>query len=325
MNKKRKKILFIGSENIVYRHIFNINSLIKADIRILKRSNSPIHKNLRKFKFIKTFKEAKKFNPDISFICSPASHHISDFEKLKNFCKTFFIEKPLSSKKMNYKKFLKEANKKYIQIGYMLTFSPVLKYLKNIIKEKKFGNLYHVRCYVGQNLTQWRPGKKYFQSVSAKKELGGGPLYELSHEIEYCLDIFGLPHSVHCKNFKFSQLKINVDDISSITLYYKNFFVDLTLDFLNHVKKRNIELKFENANLYGDLFKNKLKIEAKKRSKNINFPSKFNTMYKAQIKYFLKNDNIRKRNKLINSINTLKIINLLKKSNALNKILKLKL
>ena len=55
----------------------------------------------------------------------------------------------------------------------------------------------------GQNLQKWRPQKKYYESVSAQKKFGGGPLYELSHEIEYCLDIFGGKISIDVFRKKF--------------------------------------------------------------------------------------------------------------------------
>tara|TARA_E500000178_G_scaffold350376_1_gene409215 strand:+ start:296 stop:1297 length:1002 start_codon:yes stop_codon:yes gene_type:complete len=324
------KTLFVGSGNIVLRHINSLRKLKNTKIKILKRSSSKIDTKLKEYSFIKNFSEAKKFKPNATFICSPASIHISDFRKLRNVCFNFFLEKPLTSTNLNLNNFLINLKKKYyFYVGYMLTFSPVLKYISKILKEKKFGKFYYAKCYVGQNLQKWRPQKKYYESVSAQKKFGGGPLYELSHEIEYCLDIFGIPKAVFNKNFKLSKMKIDVNDISSISFYYDKYFVDIIIDFLNHKKKRSIELVFEKANIYGDLLSNKLKIEKKnKKTKEISFKKKYEDLYEDQMKFFIKNLNKKDEKiyrKLENSINTVKLIKLLEQSNLKDKIIRVKI
>ena len=44
---------------------------------------------------------------------------------------------------------------------------------------------------VGQYLPDWRPGTDYKSGVSAQKDLGGGALLELSHELDYLQWFFG--------------------------------------------------------------------------------------------------------------------------------------
>ena len=38
--------------------------------------------------------------------------------------------------------------------------------------------------------------KKYYDNETSLKKLGGGVLLELSHEIDYCVYLFGLPQNV---------------------------------------------------------------------------------------------------------------------------------
>ena len=60
-----------------------------------------------------------------------------------------------------------------------------------MVQDNILGNIYSIRCDVGQYLPNWRADKNYSKSVSAKKDLGGGVLLELSHELElYQMDIW---------------------------------------------------------------------------------------------------------------------------------------
>ena len=57
------KTLFVGSGNIVLRHINSLRKLKNTKIKILKRSSSKIDTKLKEYSFIKNFSEAKKFKP----------------------------------------------------------------------------------------------------------------------------------------------------------------------------------------------------------------------------------------------------------------------
>lgn len=328
MKIKNINVLFVGSGNIVYRHIQNIKKFINPKILILKRSNSKINEKLKRFNFVKKISDGIKFKPDIIFICSPSSKHISDFKILRKYCNFFFIEKPISNKIIKNSFFMKD-NKKYIQIGYMMNFLEVFDHLRKIIKSKKFGKLNYVNCYVGQFLKNWRKNKNYSKTVSANKFLGGGPLLELSHEINYCLNLFGYPKEVFCKMYKVSKLKINVDDVAKINLIYKNFFIDVTLDFLNVHKSRYCEFIFEKKTVLVDFIKGNIvyKSENKIYSKKIkiNIKQSYSEEIKFLIKNFLKNNIGNKKNKIFfkNSLLTLKLIYFLELSTSKRKLIKL--
>ena len=63
--------------------------------------------------------------------------------------------------------------------------------LKDYVDSKKLGKIFSVRCEVGQNLMYWRKDRDYRSSVTANRNLGGGVLLELSHELDYLSWIFG--------------------------------------------------------------------------------------------------------------------------------------
>ena len=47
------------------------------------------------------------------------------------------------------------------------------------------GKILYIRAAVGLYLPNWRPGCDYRQTVTSCKDLGGGVICELSHELDY--------------------------------------------------------------------------------------------------------------------------------------------
>jgi predicted dehydrogenase len=109
-----------------------------------------------------------------------------------------------------------------------------------LLSEGIIGALFSVRCDVGQYLPTWRPQSDYRNGVSAKKELGGGVLLELSHEIDYLRWIFGEVDWVSAILTQQSKLEIDVEDSAHLTIGFlptgseHPLVGTLNLDFIRH-------------------------------------------------------------------------------------------
>ncbi len=68
--------------------------------------------------------------------------------------------------------------------------------------DKSFiGQTLYTSVECGSYLPDWRPGNNYKKSVSAKKDLGGGVLLELSHELDYIRWIFGEIKNIYAVSY----------------------------------------------------------------------------------------------------------------------------
>ena len=68
--------------------------------------------------------------------------------------------------------------------------------------------------------------------MSAQKNLGGGVLLELSHEIDYMIWFLGSPILLEAKLFHSKDLKTNVETGANIKMSFKNnISVKMELDF----------------------------------------------------------------------------------------------
>ena len=125
----QKSVLVIGSGEIGKKHILSLRSISKK-LRIVKI-------NSRDLKII--LKQRKKYF-ELIILCSPSSEHLQHFRIIeKNISKTkVLIEKPLFNRFYKISKNLKN----YYYVGYNLRHHPILKFLKDYIKNKKIFSIY---------------------------------------------------------------------------------------------------------------------------------------------------------------------------------------
>lgn len=216
----------MGLGSIGKRHLRNIK-LIDPDGQVTvwhthtKRSEveTPDTKPER---VVYSFEEAINPKPDVAFITNPPSAHIPIATRLAREGIDLFIEKPISSILSGVDDLLQiQKNRKtLIMVGYNLRFHPPLQTLKQCVEEGKIGKLIGIRAEVGQYLPEWRPGTDYRSSVSARSELGGGAVLELSHELDYALWIAGEVTSVTAQTDRLSDLEIDIEDTAEIILKF---------------------------------------------------------------------------------------------------------
>ena len=282
---KKHKILIIGFGSIGEKHYFNIKKILpNAEIAVLRTSQKK--KKNYKIKFLFRLKDALKFNPNKVLICSPSNKHAFYFSKFKNLKCELFIEKPLLANKNDLKYF--ENYKKNVLVGYFLRQHPTILYLKKILK-KKIHKVRHVNFEVGYDLKKWRKNRDYKSTVSAKKELGGGAFLELSHELDLATWIFGYPTEIFCSKKKYSNLKINTDDISEIYLNFpkKKMSVLIHVDLIQKSYSRNIKIILDDETIYFNFNKNTLYRDNGYKVKKIKYYTNNNLLLKKQTKIFL--------------------------------------
>ena len=210
-----KRILIVGLGSIGKRHLSVIQRLFpEAKIQILRQDRTRI-KNSLSVTEVNSLDEAKRFLPEIIVICNAASEHMDTALKLEQTGANFLIEKPISNSTKEIVGLIRDfdATGRVLMVGYNLRYLKSLQEFRRHLNEGLVGNSLSVRCAVGQYLPSWRPKKDYRESVSARSELGGGVLLELSHEIDYLRWIFGEVDWVRATLLRQSELEIDVEDL----------------------------------------------------------------------------------------------------------------
>lgn len=236
------RILIVGLGSIGKRHLRLARELLpSADIRVLRHQKCdsiPEHAN----GCFSSLEQAVNFAPQIAVIASPATHHVAVAQALAEVGVHLLIEKPLSATSDGVFRLLETCREQKIVLltGYNLRFLSSLQKFRNLLGESVIGRVLSVRCEIGQYLPSWRPDSDYRQGVSARQELGGGALLELSHELDYLQWIFGEVEWVKATLSRQSGLEIDVEDTAHLTLGFASeangnkLVGTVNLDFIRH-------------------------------------------------------------------------------------------
>jgi len=289
--------LVIGTGNIAKRHIANLRKLHqKGVIGCVSSSGRYLtSKDVDVDVIFKDKSEARKNSPRMAIIASPSSFHLQDAGMFLAQDIPVLIEKPITdsiNKLSSFKKTL-QLKKDLIEIGYNYRYSCSLIKFKEIIQEKNLlGDLFSVHIEVGQYLPQWRADKDYTRSVSANKNLGGGALLELSHELDYLLWIFGDFESVYCRATNSGKLKIDVEDlVDALLVNETGLVVHFHSDFLQRNPTRYCKVKGEKGTLTLNLLNSSIIFEDNEGREKIIFCElnyDKNKMYLDMMKRFYK-------------------------------------
>ncbi|MCP9812232.1 Gfo/Idh/MocA family protein [Synechococcus lacustris] len=242
MVKLIDRVLIVGLGSIGKRHLRLARGLMPyADIRVLRHQNKNEVPEYSNGSFT-NLDEAVAFKPQIAVIASPASFHVATSQSLAENGVHLLVEKPLSNSFSGVARLLETCRDKDLALltGYNLRFLPSLQRYRDLLGERIIGNILSVRCEIGQYLPTWRPDTDYRASVSARSEMGGGVLLELSHELDYLRWIFGEVEWVKATLSQQSELEINVEDSAHLTLGFqpkankRQLIAQVNLDFIRH-------------------------------------------------------------------------------------------
>ena len=217
-----ERILIVGLGSIGKRHLRIARQLApKADIRVLRHlPNNEVIEHADGSLF--NIQEAIKFQPQLAVIANPAPFHIPTAQLLAEIGTHLLIEKPLAISLDGANVLIATCREKNVILstGYNLRFLPSLQRYRELLNEGMIGKILSVRSEMGQYLPTWRPDSDYIGGVSARSDLGGGVLLELSHEIDYLRWIFGEVYSVQALLTKQSDLQIDVEDSAHLILEF---------------------------------------------------------------------------------------------------------
>lgn len=262
------KCLVIGYGSIGSRHA-GILKDIGCQVSVVS------HRNIEFPEVYHELNEAlEQENPEYIVIANQTNqHHETLLEILNhNFNGTILVEKPL----FHPLKEISVKGKAKIYVAYNLRFHPVIQKLREILNDHQ---ALSAQIYVGQYLPNWRPKTDYSLNYSAHRELGGGVLRDLSHELDYANWLFGEWQRLVATGGHYSHLQINSEDVFQVMMTTKNCpVVSIQLNYLDHVGRREILINSDQKTLKGDLFNHTLQIN----DKIITFPIDKDFTYRSQ-------------------------------------------
>ena len=222
------RALIVGLGSMGRRHLANFRTLeTEADITVWQQHSRPGPGEplpAGADRVVHSLEDALHARPEAAVVASPASRHVETALVLAQQGIHLLVEKPLSHTLEGVDDLLELCHSRNLtlQVGYNFRFYRPLQIIRQALLEGRIGHVLAVGAEVGQYLPQWRTGADYRQGVSARSDLGGGAVLELSHELDYCRWLAGEVKSVSAQIAHLSDLEIDVEDTAEIILQFNN-------------------------------------------------------------------------------------------------------
>jgi predicted dehydrogenase len=251
------RLLIVGLGSIGSRHLRTARAVASdAELAVLRRRCEGVPEGA--VACFTDLGEALAFGPRAAVIATPATRHLEAALPLAEAGVHLLVEKPIADGPDGVADLVRLCERRGVTLmtGYNLRFTPALRRLRARLDEGVVGRVLSVRAEVGQYLPTWRPGRDYRDGVSARRDLGGGVLLELSHEIDYVRWLFGEVRRVQAVVRRQSDLEIDVEDTAHLLLGIDSrhdvgheIVANVSLDFIRHDATRRCTVIGETGTL----------------------------------------------------------------------------
>ncbi|PTB31257.1 Gfo/Idh/MocA family protein [Photobacterium phosphoreum] len=263
-----KKVAVIGFGNIATRHRKNLKYLFpNATLFAMSASGRIPNESISDCDYIvANVIDLIESNVELVIVASPAPFHAKHSIPLIEVGIPTLIEKPVTTSSDDIAA-IQSAIEKYgtpVAVGYCLHYLPSAKKIKSMLENGVIGKLYNSQIEIGQYLPDWRPNKDYRQCVSANEKLGGGALFELSHELDYAQWLLGPLDLQYALLRSSDELGLQVEDIADITVSTNSgCVVSMHLDFIQRKAYRKCSFIGSIGRIDWDLIQNKVELSNK--------------------------------------------------------------
>jgi len=288
--EKSLKFLIVGFGSIGKRHFDNLKQIedVKVSVLTSRRLKIP------DAKVYSSLEETRSEHFDAVFITNETALHIPTALAFAERGSNLFIEKPLSNSLEKVDELIDTVNRNNLRvmIGCNMRFHPAIQSVKDLIQKGEIGRVVSARIEAAQYLPDWRPGRNYRDSYSAKEEKGGGVILDLIHELDYAFWFFGKARKVVSFSGKRSDLEIDAEDLTETLVEFDNgILCQVHLDYIQRCPSRNIKLIGTEGTIFADLTTNKIEIFKVSKGDweiiDLNGGFEKNRMYLDEMKHFI--------------------------------------
>jgi len=231
-----REIGIIGLGSIGQRHLSCLKELGIDTITAL-RTQRGSHQGLSdEFHYVREIFSERKFYShafDGIIISNPTSLHIKTLKSALNQNVPVFVEKPLADSIRQLDE-IRPEDRSRVMVGFCLRFHKMIRLVKDFIDAGGLGKISRARLYCGHYLPLWHPDTDYRREYFSRRDLGGGVLRTLSHELDLSRYFFGDIRELTGFSGKLSDLEIDVEDTAFfLGTTDRGITVSVELDYLN--------------------------------------------------------------------------------------------
>lgn len=257
-NQKQLSVAIVGYGSIGRRHCDNLALLGNASWAvgrrvIVRRSTgaNPAFATPNDALPVCSVEDSIEAGLDLAIICNPTSLHVAVARQYLAAGVPVLVEKPLSAEVGKAELLVVEAKNNGVAAGmaYCLRYHPAYALAREHLRRGTLGQPRHALARFESYLPDWHPWEDYRQSYAARRELGGGVLPTLDHEIDYICWCLGSPRSAAGVLSRSGLLDADIDDTARLTLHYDDQVAEITLSIAERERRRGFEFVGTKASL----------------------------------------------------------------------------
>lgn len=230
------KLGIIGMGSIGRRHVRSLGEIGERDIVALRTGKGTARELPPDLSYVHECQNSQEFyasSPEGVIVANPTAFHLDAMQGALSRGIPVFVEKPLVESLGRIGE-VRSDTRHLVMTGFCLRHHPVVMTVRDVLGSDRFGALYTAYFYCGHYLPLWHPYADYRTEYYSRKEMGGGVLRTLSHELDLasflCGDVFELSAAAG----KISDLDIDVEDHAALICRAGcGAIVTIGLDYLN--------------------------------------------------------------------------------------------
>jgi predicted dehydrogenase len=258
--------LLVGLGSIGRRHLANLAALGINRLGIYrsgKGAGQSERERLYGTRIYSSYAKALSDGYSLVVVANPTHLHLEyALEAIKAGCHVY-LEKPVSHDLAGLDALQKAQQKSGImlQVGCQLRFHPIISKAKEWLAQGLVGRPLMAHVQAGKYLPDWHPEEDYRESYAACRDMGGGVVLTLIHEIDYLQWLLG-PCQVSCALGGISGLlDLDVEDhVLALLKCQEGCIVSLSLDYLQRPLSRGFKLVGAHGTITADLAANKAEL-----------------------------------------------------------------
>lgn len=260
------RVLLTGAGSIARRHASNLRRLVPhAQIMMVSNRQPQDVPPDSEATLVPAVEAGLEARPHIAVVCSVSAAHARDLSLLMPQVEALYIEKPVVIDRSGLQSvgaLVDDGWDKPTVVGCNLRYLGALRKLKAACEAGEAGRLARASLEVGQWLPDWRAGRDYRESYSAKRAQGGGVIFDLVHELDSASFLFGdIAHGQAAAGHS-GSLDIDSDDSAAITLMMTSGLpVQVSLDYVSRKPVREYRVVGDKGTLRMDIVSRELVLE----------------------------------------------------------------
>jgi predicted dehydrogenase len=254
------RALVVGLGSIGARHLANLRRLGCRDLGVLRVHGQlppPPGADLVGVAVHTGLEAALARGYDLVFIANPTSLHLDVALPAARAGCHIYMEKPLSHSLAGTEDLAREVADRglKLQMGCQLRFHPGLRAVKGWLEQGRIGRPLRALVEVGQYLPDWQPWRDYRTSYAARREMGGGVVLTLIHEIDYAQWLLGPLTPLAALGGRSGALEVDAEDhVTGLLGSRAGAAVVLSLDYLQRPPCRRLKILGTEGVIHWDYF-----------------------------------------------------------------------